>query len=40
MSTLCRDRSTPLADEEYGGQQDVTSGLAYHQDDHTYLAFR
>ncbi|GFS19097.1 cell surface glycoprotein 1, partial [Elysia marginata] len=35
-----RDRSTPLFDDEYGGQDDLTAAFGYEEDGETTLVFR
>ena len=40
MDSYTRDRSTPLADEMYGGKNDLTSAMAYEDKDGTTLVFR
>jgi len=40
VDAYTRDRSTPLRDESYGGQEDLSSALAYAEEDETVLAFR
>ena len=40
VDSFTRDRSTPLPDEAYGGQQDLTAALAYQDNGQTTLVFR
>ena len=40
VDSYTRDRSTPLPDEMYGGENDLSAAMAYEDEEGTVLMFR